>query len=353
MFLDNLPDPVFYHLCKYLSLIDVINLSKTCKQLFLSIEKENYFWMMLIKNHFGFQLYQRYVHEIFMNENNSDYVLYCTNKDKEKFEKSFQRNKGFFICTNWLFNMLNGNENSDGYLAYKRLIKQKLHPRTNQLKISLTIEQFFEYCLKRNRNLNKENILQISLYKLIYFYLIKSKRLLAVDLFGIYLRCTSNHSNCTNRLYPKHEYDSDSSTGRCVRLYTVTSLLLRGIKGKFKSILPGIYEIICRIKLDKNEENLKYYNECCSQCDGLEKSVRCHFYALADNGLDCECSRKTMNFDWFESNYLLYGNKNWFNQTMGKIKLFQLSEIYFGFYIINDCRYRSILLDYIQLNIVE
>ena len=39
------------------------------------------------------------------------------------------------------------------------------------------------------------------------------------------------------------------------------SLYHAGIKGKFKSILPGIYEIIGRIKLDKNDKYLTYYNE--------------------------------------------------------------------------------------------
>ncbi len=63
--------------------------------------------------------------------------------------------------------------------------------------------------------------------------------------------------------------------------------------------------------------------------------------------------KKTMKYDWFESNYLLYGNTNWFNQTMDKIKVFQLSNIYFGFKITAGYGYRSILFDYIQLNIVD
>jgi hypothetical protein len=79
--------------------------------------------------------------------------------------------------------MLNCKDNSDGYLAYKSITKQKLHPRTHVLKMSLTIEELFKSYFNRNKYLNKENILQISLYKLIYFYLIESKLLLAVDLF--------------------------------------------------------------------------------------------------------------------------------------------------------------------------
>ncbi|CAF1529095.1 unnamed protein product [Rotaria magnacalcarata] len=217
-------------------------LSKPCKQLYALIENDNYFWMILIKNHFAFKLYQRYVHEIFYNKKNSDYGLYRTDKDKEKSKKSFRENQGVHICITWLLNMLNGKDNSDGYLAYK---------------------------------------------------------------------------------------------------------------SKFKSILPGIYEIICRIKLDKNEEYLTYYNESCSQDRHIEKSVQCYFYALADHGLDCECDEEKMNFEWFASNYLLHGNQNWFNQTMGEIKVFELSDIYFGFRIKYDYCYRNILFDYIQLNIVE
>ncbi|CAF1469169.1 unnamed protein product [Rotaria sordida] len=353
MFIDYLPHNILYHLCKYLSFIDIINLSKTCKQLYILTENDNYFWMMLIKNHFGFKLYKRYVHEIFYNEKNSDYVLYRTNKDKEKFEKYFEINKLFLVCITWVFNMLNCKDSIDGYLAYKSLMKQKKHPRTNDLRMSLTIEEVFDYYLKRNNYLTKENILQISFYKLIYFYLIELKRLVAVNLFGIHLHCSKDHLNCINRLYPKQEDDLTSSIGRCVRLYTVRSQFLVGIRGKFKSIWPGIYEIICRIKLDKNEEYLTFYNEYCSRAPGSEKNVQCYFYALAGHGLDCECNRKKMNFNWFESKYLLYGNQNWFNETMGKIKVFELSDIYFGFQIKNEYCYRNILLDYVQLNIVE
>jgi hypothetical protein len=128
---------------------------------------------------------------------------------------------------------------------------------------------------------------------------------------------------------------------------------MQGIKGKFKSILPGVYEIVCRIKLDKNNDYLTYYNECCSEIQGAEKEVECYFYALAAHGLDCESNRDKMNFDWFESNYLSYGNNNWFNETMGKIKVFELSDIYFGFRIRFGYGYRNVLFDYIQLNIIE
>jgi hypothetical protein len=54
MSINNLPHHVLHNICKYLSIIDILNLSKKCKKLYILIEKENYFWMMLIKNHFGF-----------------------------------------------------------------------------------------------------------------------------------------------------------------------------------------------------------------------------------------------------------------------------------------------------------
>lgn len=353
MFLLHLPDEIFYHVCKHLSFIDILNLSKTCKQLYVLLEKDNYFWMILIKNQFGSKIYRRYVHEIFNNEKNSDYALYCTDKDKKKFEEFFRKYEARLVCFTWLLNMLNGRDSSDGYLAYTSVIKRKLRPRTKELKMCLTIEQFIEYYLNRNQYLNRENIFQIPFYKLVYSYLVESKRLLAVDLFGMYLRCTLNHLRCTDKLYSEQEYDLNSSTGRCVRLYTIHSLDLYGIKGKFRSILPGIYEIICRIKLDKNEEYLAYYNQCCSKNRQSEKSIMCYFYALAEHGLDCERKGAEMNFNWFESNYSLYGNQNWFNESMGKIQVFELSDIYFGFKIAHECCYRNILFDYIELNIVE
>ena len=105
--------------------------------------------------------------------------------------------------------------------------------------------------------------------------------------------------------------------------------------------------------MDKNNYYLTYYNERSSRYSDVEKSVECSFYAIADYGLDCQCDGDQMNFDWFESNYLLYGNTNWFNHTMGIIKVFELSNIYFGFRIKRDYGYRNVLFDYIQLNIVE
>jgi hypothetical protein len=167
--------------------------------------------------------------------------------------------------------VLNCKDSIDGYLAYKSLMKQKKRPRTNDLRMFLTIEEVFDYYFKRNNYLTKENILQISFCKLIYFYLIEFKRLLAVNLFGIHLHCSKDHFNCTNRLYFEQEDDLTSSIGRCVRLYTVRSRFLLGIKGKFKSIWPGIYEITCRIKLDKNEEYLTYFNEHSSRVPRSEK----------------------------------------------------------------------------------
>ncbi|CAF5168479.1 unnamed protein product, partial [Rotaria sp. Silwood1] len=141
--------------------------------------------MILIQNHFGSKLYQRYVNEIFQNKKNSNYVLYRTEKDIRKFEKYFRRYLEFQMCNIWLLNVLNSKDNSDGYIAHKSIVKQKQRPRTNELKMSLTIEELFESYFNKNKYLNKENILQISMYKLIYFYLIESKRLLCVDLFFI------------------------------------------------------------------------------------------------------------------------------------------------------------------------
>jgi len=353
MFNNNLPYPVLHHICKYLSFIDIINLSKTSKQLYILIEKDNYFWMILIQNHFGLKLYQRYVNEIFQNKKNSDYVLYRTDEDREKFEKRFRKYPDYYVCIDWLLNILNGKDNSDGHIAYKSMIKQKLRPRTNELKMSLTIEEFFEYYFNRNKNLTNENILQISLYKLIYFYLIAPKRLLGVDLFVIKQWCSRNHLYCSDKIHPNHEYDSNCLTGQCVRLHSPRCMRIAGIKGKFKSILPGIYEITCRIKLDKDDEYLSYYIERFSEDPSIKEYLECYFYALADHGHDCECNGTKMNYDWFESNYLLHGNTNWFNETMGKIKVFEVSNIYFGFKIEYKYSYWNILLDYIQLNIVE
>jgi hypothetical protein len=129
----------------------------------------------------------------------------------------------------WLFNVLNCKDNSDGYIAYKSVVKRKLRPRTNELKMSLTIEEFFEYYLNKNRNLTKENIFQISLYKLIYFYLIEPEPLLGVDIFPIYLCCSQYHLHCSNAMCSRnHEYDLNSLIGRCVRLYSDASCYQAG-----------------------------------------------------------------------------------------------------------------------------
>ena len=99
---------------------------------------------MLIKRHFRSKLYQCYIHKIFQNKKNSDYVLYSTKKDSQNFEKSF-RKLVINVCDFWLFNILNCRDNSNGYVAYKSVLKQKLRPRTKEMKMSLTIKELLEY----------------------------------------------------------------------------------------------------------------------------------------------------------------------------------------------------------------
>jgi hypothetical protein len=41
--------------------------------------------------------------------------------------------------------VLNCKDSIDGYLAYKSLMKQKKRPRTNDLRMFLTIEEVFDY----------------------------------------------------------------------------------------------------------------------------------------------------------------------------------------------------------------
>ena len=91
MNINDLPHHVLNNICKYLSFVDVINLSKTCRKFCILIENNDYFWMMLIQNHFGSRLYHRYLNEIFQNKKNSDYDLFRTEEDIQKFQKDFRR----------------------------------------------------------------------------------------------------------------------------------------------------------------------------------------------------------------------------------------------------------------------
>ncbi len=80
------------------------------------------------------------------------------------------------------------------------------------------------------------------MYELIYFHLIDSKRLLAIDLFAISLRCSPGHLYCVKK-YPIHEDDSNSFIGQCVLCTSLRSLYLAGIKGKFQSNNGSNYRI--------------------------------------------------------------------------------------------------------------
>ncbi|CAF0804723.1 unnamed protein product [Adineta steineri] len=235
-----------------------------------NIGRDNYFWMILIQNHLRSKLYQRYVNAIFQN-----YLE-------------------FQLCVIWLLNVLNSKDNNHGYISYRSIIEQKQYPQIN-----IFIKKLFYY-----------------------YYLIGSKRLLSIDLFPIYLHCTRNHEYCPIQQYFNYETDSNSLIGKCVRLYSISSIYILCIKGILQSIISGIYEILYRIKLDKNDKYLSYDNK------------------RSDYGSDCECHGKIMNY-------------NWFNQAMGTIKVFNLSNIYFGFRTKYDYSYHNILFDYIQLNIVE
>ncbi|CAF1568849.1 unnamed protein product [Didymodactylos carnosus] len=136
--------------------------------------------------------------------------------------------------------------------------------------------------------------------------------------------CSEDHVNCKTILYPLQEYDLNSSIGQCIRLYHSTVYLSCESKGKLISILPGQHEIICRIKLDKNEEYVLFRNEEYAINPNKEKRFRCYFYAVAEYGLDCQCDGNKLNYDWFKSNYLLYSNQNWFNQTIDKIIVYKI-----------------------------
>ncbi len=61
--------------------------------------------------------------------------------------------------------------------------------------MSSTIEELFEYCLLRNKNLTKENICQISSY-LIF--------------------CSLSPLRCPRTRFSNYEFDLNSSTSRCL-----------------------------------------------------------------------------------------------------------------------------------------
>ncbi len=111
----------------------------------------------------------------------------------------------------------------------------------------------------------------------------------------VFITCSPSHLRCSKKIFSNNEFNLNSSTGQCVRLYSNRTYNELGIKGIFKSVLPGIYEIVCRIKLDKNQKHLSYYNKRCSEYPELEKCVECYFYASPDYGIDCECNENIMN----------------------------------------------------------
>lgn len=348
--LDELPDLVVYALSNYLSFHDLVNLSRTCQRYSNLIDRNTDFWKRLIQKRFGYKVYERYAYEMFQNQLNSDFDLYDTDEDRKNFEKQFSKMSDLMKPYLWLWNMLNCQDNSDGYVAYQRRKKQKSFPRTDQLRMSWTIEQLFEYYRVTKRNFTGEKICQISSYKLIYFHLIQSKRSSCLQLFPIILYYPLPPSRRMRTTFETYELDMDSSTGQCVRLDNRFSNLELGIKGTFQSILPGIYQIICRIKLDKNEIYSPKDQKPSSPVV-TDQDVECYFYALPDYGIECECDGNILNYHWFESNYSLYKNTMWFDQVMGQIQVFKLSTIYFGFKIVSGHSYRTVLFDYIQLNI--
>jgi len=71
--------------------------------------------MMMIKNRFGFKLYQYYVYMKYFIMRKIQIMFYIvrTKKIYKKFEKSFQKYAEFHICNIRLLNMLNGKDNSD------------------------------------------------------------------------------------------------------------------------------------------------------------------------------------------------------------------------------------------------
>ncbi|CAF1081113.1 unnamed protein product [Didymodactylos carnosus] len=321
----NLPDILWYKIFKYEDLLPsaIINLSVTCKKL-NNILNTDQFWSHLIYARFGWKLGKHYLEDIFMQNNVDDeHFLLRTDEDEIQIKHQFSLINEMDLSK---YKFLYLNDDINFHLAYVRtkLFESIRFDDKKQINMATTIDFVNKNLSYYKFNSYKKNTYYHSLHKLIYFYLIDCKRVYAIDtvLFRKWKETTSLYSIREKNVVFLHGGDD------FVGDYIV---------GKFKSILPGTYQIICRLKL------ITYKNI------SIRNGVICLFHAYADYCVNTIF--KMYQQEWFAANE----NSDWFLHTMGTLMIYDMSTIYFKLrYVSTKSHEKYILLcDYIELKIIH
>ncbi|CAF1495702.1 unnamed protein product [Didymodactylos carnosus] len=216
-----------------------------------------------------------------------------------------------------------------GYAAKERFFTYRadmsLH---DKLQMSLT----FDKLQKKYPLLSQELFDSIPLSKFIYFHLTQRKRILAVNMDSL------EYCPVTERYRPPiTKYDEDLND----HVALISERYIPALRHTFKSVLPGKYEILSRLKLIKISQEFDNFDFRC---------LKYNFAALPEYG---KAIYITHDGWWYENNYLKNKN-NWFTDMWGTTTVYELSDIYVAmeFQLGLELPQYNVLCEYIELKIV-
>jgi len=295
----DLPPEILQMITDFLTVHDLISLSRTCRELHTLINDDSY-WIHRIHSEFPRPIAQLYTFDLFQEPEHIQ-----TNDEP--------RPSGFnHVRDNGEIDLLARNSATH----YNDEAIERRHAKMYVSKEDfLSNVQYFQFTKPRED-------LEVPLMKLIYFYLIDRKRRAAVNMDVIHL----------NNSYLADSIDRDSLTGHIIQLRNVCWL---EITGRFEqNIMPGKYEVIWRMKSHSN--NALMWGET-------------EFIVVPSHGKMLINRLRDSDF----RNYILEHSNRWFSITMGQIIIYEPSLVLMGIRNWNDGSWKSgISWDCIELKLI-
>jgi hypothetical protein len=296
----HLPPEILQLITEYLKLRDVVSLSQTCQTFYTLINDDN-FWVHRIRCQFSPSITHLYTFDLFQEPESIQI-------NDEPRPSGFDHNRNESELDEL-------GKNSATY--YNDEAIERRHG-----KMYVSKENFFKHVQYFQFEKPKNNP-TIPLMKLIYFYLIDRKRRATVDM-GVIHR--NNH-------YLVERPDQDSFKGRVIYLQQVCWLEITGCFEK--TIMPGKYEVIWRMKSDAN---------------GVRMWGETEFLVVPSHGKMLISKISEHDFQ----NYGLEHGDQWFLVNMGQIIIYEPSKVLMAIRNWNNGNWKSgISWDCIELKIAS
>lgn len=272
----HLPPEILQTITDYLSTRDIISLSRTCQTFYTIINDDN-FWIHRIHCEFPQPIADLYTYDVFQKCD----TIETSDEPRPSGFQSARTEAELDLAA------INSATHYNDQAIEKRHAKMYLSKES-----FLTQLQYFQY--KRPKKVQ-----EITIMKLMYFYLIDRKRRAVVDMDVVH----------RNDQYLVERNDANSFKGRIIELRNVCWL---EITGHFEhAIMPGKYDVIWRMKCFDNYVRISGDTE---------------FSVVPSHG---KMLLHIISDDDFQRYALEHGN-DWFTVKMGQIVVYDISRILIG-----------------------